>query len=399
MAGRIIFKQNGFAYNPDMDRRKFLVTATSAAAVLSFFPWRWASALSPSTGPTHTVPLLRKFGNFRLVYLTVAPGSEERYLCIHSSKSQRPVFVPLGLTTGHFIDFSPTDKNICAISESFGTKACIVNLKAGKVTARFNASDEVKGLFDGHLCFTPDGKHLLTVEYPKDHSGPGEIVIRNATTLAVERKLETGFHKPHQITFTADKKHLLVGHYGKRTTTGIDRGGVSVFRYPDFAPLKEAWFSAPDFGPCHFDFGKDGALYFSTRITTSSSNELPAPHLTGKRTADAYSWSPLPLKPEFGSFLYNFTVQYSHKTDHFIVAHTKSCNVSIWKRGLSSPAKVLNLGNNEPLGLAESPSGDHVFIGTKSSKLFVLETKSWQVIETHDLPGIGLLPHFRIQHS
>ena len=71
--------------------------------------------------------------------------------------------------------------------------------------------------FYGHGLFTPDGKTLITTEN-NFSDAKGQLVLRDATTLKVQKEFESYGVGPHDIRFVDNGRTIVIANGGKKTS-------------------------------------------------------------------------------------------------------------------------------------------------------------------------------------
>lgn len=243
-----------------------------------------------------------------------AQGSERtQYSLSWLINGKQPLISPSGFR-GHGAASDPVNpRRLVMFSRRPGWQGLMVDIGDTDQVQKFDAAP---GCFmHGHGCFSQDGQWLLSTESDIT-TGIGKIVIRNSSTLEVERIFDSGGIGPHEMALMPDGKRLVVANGGLLTHPDSGREVLnlesmhSTLSYLDLNSgqlLEELTLPYEKASIRHLDVAHDGTVALATQVQREAMDKddlipLAALHQVGKSELLELT-GPAPLIAQFNDYM------------------------------------------------------------------------------------------------
>ncbi|MEL6188488.1 MAG: DUF1513 domain-containing protein [Myxococcota bacterium] len=204
-------------------------------------------------------------------WLAATGDDESSYGIVLASADGEATVIHTGFR-GHDLVHRPGSSRVIMFGRRPGTFAIEVDVERGEIVRTLEAAED--RALQGHGCFTPDGRLLITCEADIE-SGQGRLVVRDADGLAILRELDSHGIGPHQIALMPDGHTLVVANGGilTRPETGADKLNLDTMRsslaYVDLETgylIDEQLVAEPKASIRHLDVCPDGAVVVAMQI-------------------------------------------------------------------------------------------------------------------------------------
>lgn len=254
-------------------------------------------------------------------------------------------------------------------------------------------------VFSGHGCLTADGKRLLLCERYRGYEKPGEISVRDSSSLRELNRFSTTCRNPISVALAEQEGHLIVGHRGVRGQQGeaLWPADLSYHDLQTGKVIKSVVPRDPFWGASHFDLGQEGEVVVSTQHFFELQGESPAgpyeeefvfptPLMIGKKDAENWDYimpQEVKLRMKLGH-----SIRVDRARNRFIVVHDAGNLVSlvdIKTRKLISHANI-----QRPSGIEISRDGRYYIVVTRDCDIHLLSPENLSVL--HSLKNTNLNP-------
>ncbi|MGZ3653961.1 MAG: DUF1513 domain-containing protein, partial [Bdellovibrionota bacterium] len=274
--------------------------------------------------------------------------------------------------------FSPQRPNTIFVIDQLTPHLSLVDLSAKKWLRAINADENY--YYSGHGCFSPDGARIFLGEF---HTGTGEgrISVYDTTTYKLEGRFASHGLEAHNMLLLKSGV-LVVVHHGFRKPgrphDPIYGGSIS---FLDSASGKLIEHHAPEnpyWALSHLDATADDEVYVSMRTwyrldPAGQDINLAAPLYYGKQGGQ---WKTL-MPPAIAERMrLSLTTRVDQLHNRLFVAHADGHLVSVWDLAKREVIKLVEFGEDKPMGLEFSADGRHVLVSTANTAIHFLSRDS-----------------------